>query len=192
MFGVLKSKLMIHYTISKTKNDLTDIIELQKKNLVQNLTSEEIEKFGFVTVSHSMEVLSKMSSYEQHIIARDKDLIVGYLLAMTKFSRNDIPILIPMFDTFDQISYKGKRVSKYNYLVVGQVCIHKDFRGIGLLDNCYKTYKNYFKNKYDFAITEIANTNKRSLNAHLRIGFKEIHRYIDSQHTEWSIVVLDW
>ena len=77
-------------------------------------------------------------------------------------------------------------------MVVGQVCVDKQYRGQGIFDQVYVTYKNYYLNKYDFAITEIANTNIRSLNAQKRIGFKEIHSYLAPDNTEWVVVVWDW
>ena len=183
---------MITYTTSKTEKELSQILELQKNNLPQNLTAEEIKSQGFVTVSHGLEDLIKLNIHEQHLVMKDGDTIVGYLLAMTKYSRNDIPVLIPMFNVFDKLEYKKKLIAAYNYIVVGQVCINKNYRGLGLLDNSYAAYKSFFKEKYDFAITEIATTNTRSINAHKRIGFVEIHRYTDASNIEWSIVIWDW
>jgi predicted GNAT superfamily acetyltransferase len=183
---------MITYTISETEKELCEILELQKKNLPQNLTGNEIQSQGFVTVSHSFDDIKKLSSYEQHLIIKDDGRIVGYLLAMTKKSKADIPVLVPMFEIFDKIMYKKKLISTYNYIVVGQVCIAKEYRGLGLLDESYKAYKEQFKEKYDFAVTEIALTNQRSINAHKRVGFLEVHRYTDGNKVEWSVVVWDW
>jgi len=183
---------MITYSTSKTDKELSEILDLQKKNLPQNLSENEIKSQGFVTVSHSFENLKKLNAIEQHLIIKDENKVVGYLLAMTKNSKNDIPVLIPMFEVFDKIYFKEKLISEYNYIVVGQVCINRNYRGQGLLDNSYAAYKNYFKEKYAFAITEIATTNMRSINAHKRVGFFEIHRYIDAENTEWSIVIWDW
>ena len=183
---------MITYTTSKTDKELSEILDLQKKNLPKNLTESEIKSQGFVTVSHTFEDLKKLNTYEQHVIIKDENKVVGYLLAMTKNSKHDIPILVPMFEIFDKIHFKEKLISEYNYIVVGQVCIDKNYRGQGLLDNCYAAYKNHFKEKYDFAVTEIAVTNERSINAHNRVGFFEIHRYKDAENTEWSIVIWYW
>ena len=97
-----------------------------------------------------------------------------------------------MFEVFDKILYCGKLVTYYKFIVVGQVCIDKNYRGKGLLDKSYAAYKNLYKNKYDFAITEIATTNHRSLNAHKRIGFKEVHQFTDINKIEWSIVIWNW
>ena len=183
---------MITYTFATTDNQLSAIIDLQQYNLPQNLTKDEIEVQDFVTISHTLEGMKKMNAYEQSLIIKDEDTVVGYLLAMTKRSRTDIPILIPMFEIFDKIIYNNKTISEYNYLIVGQACIDKTYRGQGLLDEAYNAYKKYFSHKYDFAITEIAVTNQRSINAHKRIGFSEIHKYTDANNVEWSIVVWNW
>ena len=183
---------MITYTTSKTTEDLSGIIQLQKKNLAQNLDENEMESQGFVTVSHNLDDLKEMNRYEQSLVIKDEDKIMGYLLAMTKNSRAAIPILVPMFDVFDKIYYENKPVSTYNYLVVGQVCIDRSYRGQGLLDKAYSVYKAFFETKYDFAITEIATANMRSINAHKRIGFVEIEKYTDHNNTEWSIVLWNW
>ncbi|MDO9276341.1 MAG: GNAT family N-acetyltransferase [Lutibacter sp.] len=183
---------MITYTTSETAEDLFGIIALQKINLLENLTETERQNQGFLSVTHSLEVLNKMQSEARNIIVKDKDRIVGYALSMTKKSKYDIPVLIPMFELFDTIIYKGKLVSEYNYIVMGQVCIQKEYRGQGLFDGGYEAFKNYFKNKYDFAITEIASKNTRSRAAHKRVGFEEIYKYDDSEKAEWRVVVLDW
>jgi predicted GNAT superfamily acetyltransferase len=183
---------MITYTTSKSIEDLAGIIELQKKNLRSNLTKEEIEREGFVTVMHSLKDLTKMNAFEHSVIAKRGGKIIAYLIAMTSKSKADIPVLIPMFANFDNIRLHNKALSAYNYIVVGQVCVAKGFRGQGILDNCYAEYKKQFNGKYDFAITEIATKNLRSINAHKRIGFTEICRYKAPDNEEWSIVIWEW
>jgi hypothetical protein len=183
---------MIVYTSSQDDNDLKGILNLQKNNLARNLHQEEIESQGFVTVLHRLEDLQKMNAIEQHIIARDNDTVVAYLLAMTEKSKFDIPVLVPMFELFESIEYKTKLLSKYHYMVVGQVCVDKRYRGQGVLDKCYDLYIDKFRGRYDFAVTEIATSNLRSLNAHKRIGFKTIHEYTAPDGERWAIVLLEW
>jgi hypothetical protein len=183
---------MIVYTTSQDDKDLTGILDLQRRNLARNLDQSEIKSQGFVTVLHRLSDLQKMNAIEPHIIARDNDAVVAYLLAMTEKSKMDIPVLIPMFDLFESIQYKNKSLSQYHYMVVGQVCVDKKYRGQGVLDKCYDLYINTFKQRYDFAITEIATSNQRSLNAHKRIGFKTIHEYVAPDGESWAIVVLEW
>ena len=129
---------------------------------------------------------------ERSIVAKKGDTVIAYLLAMTAASKADIPVLIPMFEIFEKIQLHNKPVSQYNYLVVGQVCVDKAYRGQGVLDNCYTAYRNHFRKKYDFAITEIAAKNLRSINAHKRIGFSEILKYRSPDKQEWSIVIWEW
>ena len=183
---------MLTFTKATSTIDLEGILHLQKKNLAEGLSSEEIQSQGFVTVNHSFDQLKKLNDIEKHVIAKDGDKVVGYVLAMTQASNSDIPILVPMFDVFNNIIFNGKKVNDYHYIVVGQVCVDKAYRGQGIFDKTYATYKEFYKNKYDFAITEIATTNTRSLQAHKRIGFQVINSYIDPDKTEWDVVVWDW
>lgn len=183
---------MIVYTTVKSSEEIQQVLDLQKNNLPQNLTEEQISTQGFVTVIHTYNALKKMNDIEQSIIAKNDDYVIGYLLAMTRNSKNDIPVLIPMFIAFDNVIYDNKKISAYKYIVVGQVCIAEEWRGQGILDDCYLAYKKHFSDKYDFAITEIQSKNKRSVNAHIRVGFKIIYSYEDLNGVEWDIVLWDW
>ena len=183
---------MITYSTTSSNTGLQGILTLQKANLKKNLSQEEIEKNGFVKVDHTPEALADLANIEPHAISKDGDKVAGYVLAMTKASRYDLPIIFPMFEEFDKIMYKGKIVSDYDYMLVGQACIDKDYRGQELIENCFRVYKEAFVERYDFSITEIAKSNIRSLKAHQKVGFEEIHSYIDADNTEWSVVVWDW
>ncbi|PSL07710.1 GNAT family N-acetyltransferase [Cecembia rubra] len=179
----------LKFKTATSETDLQGILLLQSENHLNNIKDY---KEGFVTVKHDFNVLKKMNDLSPHVIALENKTIAGYVLAMTKDSKEDVPILVPMFELFDQLKFKGKKISTYNYLVVGQVCVGKDFRGKGIFDQLYETYKTVHSNKFEFAVTEIATNNLRSLNAHKRIGFREIHRYSDTIPMEWSIVLWDW
>lgn len=183
---------MIQYTASTKEEELQGILQLQQQNLTTALTAEEKQSQGFVTVVHSFADLQRLNNIKKHIIAKDGEKVIAYLLAMTVQSKEDIPVLQPMFDLFREIPFTGKTVADYRYLVVGQVCIDKAYRGQGIFDDCYAFYKETYKNKYDFAITEIAATNHRSLAAHKRIGFQEVHRSANPGDTEWVIVLWNW
>jgi GNAT superfamily N-acetyltransferase len=183
---------MIRYTGAATEKDLQGILDLQKQNLPTALSDDEKRSQGFVTVLHSLEDLERMNKIERHIIAKEDENVVAYLLAMTKLSKEDIPVLRPMFAVFEELSFAGKPLSHFRYMVVGQVCVDKAYRGKGVLDECYAFYRKIFEPNYDFAITEIDATNLRSLAAHKRIGFEEFHRYKAPDEKEWVIVLWDW
>ncbi|HMH23285.1 MAG TPA: GNAT family N-acetyltransferase [Puia sp.] len=183
---------MITYTIATSDKDLAGIMALQRSNLPVNLSPEEMAGQGFVTVVHSLDDLKKMNDIEQHVIAKDGDRVVAYLLAMTAASEKDIPVLIPMFEMFGKVPYKGKPVSGYHYIVVGQVCVGKEYRGQGILDRCYAGYRRRMQGRYDFAITEVSVRNTRSIRAHERIGFTLLHEYEAPDGEDWSIVVWEF
>jgi GNAT superfamily N-acetyltransferase len=183
---------VIVYTTAETESDLQQILRLQQQNLAAALSTEEIREQGFVTVVHSLEDLQRINNIEPHVIAKDDGKVIAYLLAMTERSKEDIPVLRPMFAVFQSLVFAGRGLTQYRYLVVGQVCVDKAYRGQGILDQCYQFYRQTFQSKFDFAITEIDATNGRSLAAHKRIGFQEVHRFHSAAGTEWVIVIWDW
>jgi GNAT superfamily N-acetyltransferase len=171
--------------------DLEEILKLQQLNLLQHVPEAEKSNQGFVFVSHTSSQLQELNAQESHIIAKDGDVLVGYCLAMTKSSREVIPSLIPMFEEFDELTFEGKKIAESNYLVVGQVCVAKEYRGKGIFRNLYEAYRAAYAPKYEFVITEISTRNLRSMTAHQKLGFQIIKTYRDA-FEEWAIVIWDW
>ena len=176
---------------AQTESDLQGILDLQWENHLSQVSEEVKKADGFVTVRHTPDQIRALQTIAQHVIAVEEDRVVGYILAMTKASRDLIPVLVPMFDQFDRIRYQGKNVSDFEFMVVGQVCVGKDQRGKGLFDQMYSAYQREFSDGFAFAITEIALSNTRSLAAHRRVGFEVIHEFGDNTQ-DWAIVVWDW
>ena len=110
---------------------------------------------------------------------------------MTRKSKFDIPVLIPMFEVSDKVSYQNKLLANYNSIVAGQVCIDKEYHGKELLNKSHQAYKKIFSSNYYFDIREIATANQRSLNAYKTADFTEIYYFTDSSQIEWSIVIWD-
>jgi GNAT superfamily N-acetyltransferase len=183
---------MIEYSIVKTEEELQGISQLLQDNLGSNLSAEEKSKEGFLTVVYTLDDLKRMHATEPGIIAKDQDKVIAYVLAMTVSFKTGFPILEPLFELFGKIEYKGKMISDYNYMVVGQTCIDKKYRGKGVLQKMYAAFVNRFRLKYDFAITEIATKNLRSRHAHEKIGFQTVHEYFAPDGVGWSIVLLQW
>ena len=178
---------MLQYKLTETSSELQGILSLQKANLSSEISEMERTEQGFVTVKHQLDQLLAMHQIEPHVIAIDGDLVIGYILAMTKACRDLVPVLIPMFEQFDQVKYSGKIVAEFDYMVIGQICVDKRYRGQGIFDGMYECYRNAFSNCYDFAITEIAISNFRSIKAHQRVGFRIIHEFSDFTQ-DWVIV----
>lgn len=183
---------MIEYTSACHDQHLQGILDLQRRNLPVNLDEAEIRSQGFVTVSHSLGDLQKMNDIESHVIALSEGRVVGYLLAMTQASRDDIPVLVPMFDMIEAIEYNGQSLSASSYIVVGQACVDKSCRGMGVFDALYRQYATCFRDRYQYVITEIDALNARSLRAHHRVGFRTIKEYTAVNGVTWHIVLWDW
>jgi len=183
---------MTTVTTAQSDQDLKEIIVLQTINLPKNISIEEAQKQGFVTVVHDFDILKKMNEDEAHIIAKLDGKVVGYCLAMTQKFKSDIPVLVPMFDKMDEQTYNGKFIRDYNYITCGQVCVAKEARGQGIFDQMYHHYRDTYSSKYDLILTEIATRNQRSIRAHYRVGFETLLCYTADNGEEWEIVIWKW
>jgi len=121
-----------------------------------------------------------------HIIAKDNDSVIGFALVMLSSFRNEIKLLIPLFEKIDELVPKRK-----TYVVMGQICIDRNYRKQGLFRALYHFYKSELEEQFDFLVTEIDVTNVRSLQAHEAVGFKIIDSY-EEDGIVWNIVSWDW
>ncbi len=179
-------RLEIEYASVKHKDELLQILELQEKNLQLNISEDEKQKEGFVTVKHDIDILNKMNNKQPHIIAIHNGRVVGYTLCMVSDFGNDIEILKPMFNKIEKHLNNDK-----TYIVMGQVCIDKAYRGQGVFRGLYQTMKKELLQKYDLLITEVAANNTRSLQAHYAIGFSDLLIY-NSDGVTWHLIQWDW
>ncbi len=185
---------MAEYKITRAthKDYIHQILALQRANLKSALTTEEIKREGFVTCEHDIDLLVKMNQPDQHIISLFKDQVVGYCLVMSPIWRNELEVLKSMFDKIESTKYKNNLISPDSYIVVGQVCIHKDHRKKSLLRKMYQHYKECLSPSYQYCITEIATSNVRSLHAHEANGFKHLLSYKSEDGKSWELVIWDW
>ncbi len=179
----------IQYKITETDQELNEILLLQKANSMYSISSEEAQKEGFVTVQHTLELLKEMNAPFQHTIALFEGRVIAYALVMLKSIASKIPILIPMFEQINQLNYKGQQLGKTRYIVMGQICIDKLYRGKGIFYRLYENMKIQLQTDFQYIITEVSSRNQRSLRAHYKVGFENIKIYT-SQKEEWNILVL--
>lgn len=177
--------MAIQYTRATTIDELEQILRLQKENILSSLSFKESKKEGFVSISHSLGLLKRMNNSCPHIIAKDGGLVVGYALAMLPSFRSEIQMLTSMFTTVDTVLPEKK------YIVMGQVCIDKNYRKNGVFRGMYSFYKEQLQNEYDCLLTEVATENVRSLNAHLNIGF-EILKTKTTDSISWELLCWFW
>lgn len=181
--------------ITKATSDveIQGIVELQKINLKKNLSPEEREQFGFVTLEYDFDFVKEMSAAHHHIIAKEGDNVVGYCLLMDRSKNHLMKEGAGIFPIFHELNYKGQRLGDINYVSVGQVCVHRDFSGQGILGKMYAAYKEAYQDFYDLAMTDVYFNNKRSIVGHQKAGFEIIHRFDEPDAGEpWDILVWDW
>ncbi|MCW3117985.1 MAG: family N-acetyltransferase [Chitinophagaceae bacterium] len=182
---------MITATTVKSIRELEQIIALQKKNLKRNITAQEKDSQGFVTMEFTMPMLQTLHTLAPDIIIKDGDEIVAYAMVLLQEGRKVYPDLEPMFINFEKLSWKDKPLYDYRFYAMGQICIDKAYRGKGLFEMLYQKHREIYKDQFDFIITEISTSNHRSLNAHNRMGFETIDTFRDTVD-EWDIVLWDW
>jgi len=185
----MESSILIKF--AESESELKQILKLQSSNLLQNVSAEAKRSDGFVTVKHDLNLLTKMNNAARQIIAVDNDIVVGYALVMLKEFSEMIPVLSPMFEIFNKISFKRKKLGNYNYYVMGQVCISENHRGQGVFEKLYLQHKKAYSDVFDICVTEVSANNTRSMRAHEKIGFQTIYSFQDKTDN-WNILVWDW
>jgi ribosomal protein S18 acetylase RimI-like enzyme len=182
---------MLQATVVKHTHELQEILALQEKNLKQYVDATEMQQQGFVTMHHTLEMLQQMHDLAPSIIIKDGDAIVAYALVMLNNSRKLVPLLEPMYANFELLSWRNKPLYDYRFYVIGQICIDKAYRGQGLFEQLYQAHRDIYGSAYDFIVTEVSLSNKRSLRAHERVGFKTINVYRD-ETDDWEVILWDW
>lgn len=183
----------IFFTTVSTPKEVSQILDLQAENHVSTVSPAVAQEQGFVTVKHNLEVLQRMNDAAPSIIAKAGDDLAGYALVMPRSFAIDIPILQPMFDLLNSLSWKGQALrDDPRWFVMGQICVAKAYRGMGVFDGMYQKMKEVYHRDYDFVITEIAERNTRSIRAHERVGFQTLHTFSDPVAGEdWRVVILE-
>ncbi|NTX03805.1 MULTISPECIES: GNAT family N-acetyltransferase [unclassified Myxococcus] len=175
----------------RSPSELARILDLQRKNLPKAISADEMRAQGFVTVEHDVAALERMHALAPSVIASHAGELVAYALTMPRECRSLMPVLVPMFDLLDTLDYQGRPLGEQRFYVMGQICIDKAHRGVGLFDQLYAGHRELYRERFDVLVTEVATRNTRSLRAHERVGFKPLHTYRDATD-EWAIVAWDW
>jgi hypothetical protein len=167
------------------------ILALQRRNLRQSLSESQQAQDGFVYVEHDLPLLTRMALQSPQAIALAEGRVVGYSLSMRPSMAEWLPALQPMFEQFERMHWRGRRLGDFSYMVGGQVCVDHAWRGRGLIGALYACSRDAAGPEVELCLTEIALRNVVSRRAHERIGFIEVGRYSDA-HEDWSVVAWPW
>jgi GNAT superfamily N-acetyltransferase len=178
----------IVFEAASTEQHFEQILQLQKQNLFSEISEDQQAQQGFVFAEHSVPLLKRMAAHLPQVTAVSDGRVIGYNLAMTVAMKDEMPRLAPMFAQFERSQYRGRPLATYNFMVGGQICVDKDFRGQGLLRRLYHATRDRLPPGYQLCVTEVAARNVISLEAHKRMGFEEVSSYHDGKEL-WSVVV---
>jgi hypothetical protein len=177
--------------IITTFNQLKEVKNLQSKNLKDNLSSTIKSNDGFLTASYSISFLKSITKKSPSIIAVVEGEIVGYLLASTKKLTEGNEFLKNLIMKINRKFYKSKQLSKFNFIIVAQLCVASSHRAQGIVKKMYTLFKNKYSSIYPFCLTVVDLENKRSIRAHLNVGFKIIDS-IKMENSEAVIIIWEW
>lgn len=171
--------------------ELEGIKQLQNENLRKNVSEQEAGAEGFVTAEYTLDFLKTMHNAAPSIIAKAGDRVVGYALVSIPSVRSHHGLLADLFDSIDKSVYKNQELKNAKYVVVGQLCVSKPYRGLGLVQQMYHHFRDCFRQEYDYCITDVAKENARSLKAHMKTGFRVVNT-LSYGGMSWDLVLWDW
>ncbi len=182
---------MVRIKLAQEASELEGILALQRRNLKRFLSETEAEEQGFLIAEYNLAYLRQMHEQCPSVVAVDEGRVVAYALVVTQAVRAGLPFIAALFDEIDRITYQGTSLAGTDYLVVGQLCVDKDYRGQGLVDRLYACFRASLEACHQYGVTDIARANRRSLKAHLKVGFQVVHA-IEYEGLTWDVVLWDW
>src|SRR5262245_35288720 len=120
---------MITITVASCDQHLEEILALQRRYHARAISEEEQSREGFVFAEHTLPLLRRMAEQSPQAIALSDGHVVGYCLSLPSTLRWELPTLAPMFEEFGRCVYGGKPLSEHRFVVGGQVCVDRAFRG---------------------------------------------------------------
>ena len=181
----------VEVTRVSSPSEIIGVRDLQALNLKQNITAEEAIEQGFLTAAYTIEYLQEMNAFFPSIIAKDGDKVIGYALVATKDIRKGHDLIEGLFDAIDVCEYNGQLLRDVNYVVVGQLCVAKEYRGQDLVQRLYGHFRDCLSSEFTYLVTDVAKANVRSLKAHKKRGFQVINE-LNYGGFGWDIVLWDW
>ena len=155
---------IITFEIAKI-SDIQGVLALQDLYLVTNLSEEE-KAFGFVTTLFTVQQLTEVIQKEELFLAKDNNKIIGYIFAGSWEFFNQWPIFNYMNSLFPKLTFLDFKITTTNSFQYGPICIHKDYRGKGLITSLFELMRINLSQKYPLSLTFINKINIPSTKAH--------------------------
>ncbi|KAJ3028517.1 UNVERIFIED_CONTAM: hypothetical protein HDU68_001513 [Siphonaria sp. JEL0065] len=181
--------------LASTDAHVVQIKQLQMENLRRLLPLEVQEREGFVTAEYSIDYLRNIHSKTPAVVALAQvngvQQVVGYVLAATKQDSLEHDLLKDLVGTVDgRCKFEKKKLKDLNYIVVGQLCVAKDFRGQRLASKMYEAFAQEYKSRgFECAMTDVAADNEKSLKTHKKSGWVVVDS-LDYSGVVFEVIVL--
>lgn len=128
---------------------------------------------GFISIHFSIEQLVEMTENGVTIVAASGEEIAGVLFAQSStYNMLHVPLAARMVKVLENLVIDGRSISIENSIVCGPVCVSKDYRGLGLLNQLYDCLKLEAKGRFQVGLTFVSQNNPRSLLAHKKVGMR--------------------
>jgi hypothetical protein len=155
-------------------SDVDGVLALQELYLVANLTETE-KAAGFVTTPFTVSQLNEVIEKKELFIAKDHNKIIGYIFAGSWDFFKQWPIFEYMSSLLSELHFLDYTFTLTNSFQYGPICIHKEYRGSGLITPLFEFMRTHMIEKYPLALTFINKINIPSTKAH-------------TQKLNWSII----
>jgi hypothetical protein len=148
-------------------NDIPSVLQLQDLYLVANLSDED-KKAGFVTTPFSVAQLTFVINNQGLFIAKENNNVVAYIFAESWNFFSQYPIFEYMITLLPSIRFGGYHFTTENSFQYGPICIHKIYRGKGLINLLFEFMRIHIYKKYPLSLTFINKINVPSMIAHTK------------------------
>ncbi len=147
-------------------NDIEGVLALQELYLVSNLS--EVEKTaGFVTTPFTIPQLHEVIQKQELFVAKDPNKIIAYIFAGSWSFFKQWPIFDYMITLLPTLKFLEFDITMTNSFQYGPICIHKEYRGSGLITPLFEFMRIHMLKKYPLALTFINKNNIPSTKAHV-------------------------
>lgn len=171
--------------------ELSLISALNAENLKSGISEEEQATQGFVSWRYELPLLEALHRYAPSVVCTDGDQLAGYALTAPPESAAVHSELEALIKKIHDLPYEGCLLKQYRFYILGQLCVAKSYRGMGVVEQMYAYHREQFASTYELMVLTIATKNTRSLRVHERIGFRNIH-FFDDHFGGWNVYVWDW
>ncbi len=171
------------------KTHVESILKLHSKYQIDSI-KEDDKKDGFVTTAFTKEQLEEIIKNEQGIfVAIANNEVIAYVMSASWQYWSKWPMFAYMIEDLPNLEYLGKKITVNNSYQYGPVCVHKAYRGEGILEELFDFALNEMSKKYEILVTFVNKINSRSYEAHKRkLGLDVIQEFEYNSNNYYEMV----